>query len=605
MLNWIQSNIKTLIFFGGLFIIAIACEVQVNKPENFHVQLETQVTSKLNQIVQGLSEMSQNESMSQEELKDTFIQARNQFKSIELVIAFYDRNNYKSLMAPNLLRVEEEDKTNVRTNAPTGFQVIEESIVSEQIDRTQIKNDLGWLIARLSLIKNNFQLKKVAPYHVMWMIREALIRVSFTGISGFDSPALDQAYPETIIVLKSIKQLVNSYVNTQTMNPSVKRLNESIELAIEFVQNQILKTSDEFDAYHFFKNHTQKIFFNMALVSKSWEVQYPFELALKNDASSLFSKNTFNLSFFSDEHHQEIDTNTIILGKMLFNNPQLSQAGTMSCASCHLESHAFASPQKTDFNVLRNSPTLKYSSLQKALFFDKRAGSLEGQILGVVHNDHEFASSMDEIVLRLSKDSIIVKKFNETFEKGLTDYNVRKSIANYIRTLNTFDSKLDRAMNLKSVDLDQDEIAGMNLFMGKAQCATCHFPPIFNGTLPPNYVETEIENLGVPSVSHKKIEAKIEDRKLDADPGRFHVFQTESRRGFFKTPTLRNVELTAPYMHNGEYETLEEVMDLYNVGGGEGLGIENPYQTLPPDSLGLSELEVNQIIRFMGTLTDS
>lgn len=603
MLNWIQSNIKTLMFFGGLFIIAIACEVQVNKPENFHVQLESKVTSTLNQILRDLSKMSQNESLSSQELKGTFIQARNRFKSIELVIAFYDRNNYKSLMAPNLLRVEEEDKTNVRSQAPTGFQVIEEGIVSERVDRAKLKNDLGWLIARLSLIKNNFQLKKVAPHHVMWMIREALIRVSFTGISGFDSPALNQAHPETIIVLQSIKDLVSSYVTAETMNPSVERLNESVELGIEFVQNQIIKNSGEFDAYHFLKNHTQKIFFNMDLVSESWKVQYPFELALKNDARSLFSKNTFNLSFFSDEHHQEIDTNSVLLGKILFNNPQLSQAGTMSCASCHLESHAFASPQKKDFNVLRNTPTLKYSSLQKALFYDKRAGSLEGQILGVVHNDHEFASSMDEIVARLSKDSIIVNRFNLIFEKGLTDYNVRKSIANYIRTLNTFDSKLDRAMNRQSVNLDQDEIAGMNLFMGKAQCATCHFPPVFNGTLPPNFVETEIENIGVPAISHKKVESQ--NPQLDSDPGRFHVFQTESRRGFFKTPSLRNIKLTAPYMHHGEYETLEEVMDLYNVGGGQGLGIKNPYQTLPSDSLGLSELEVNQIIRFMGTLTDS
>ena len=146
--------------------------------------------------------------------------------------------------------------------------------------------------------------------------------------------------------------------------------------------------------------------------------------------------------------------------------------------------------------------------------------------------------------------------------------------------------------------LSEDEIFGFNLFMGKAACATCHFPPAFNGTVPPKYMETEFENLGVPKNN------SFEHPALDEDPGQYFPYEVEEKRSFFKTSTVRNIQLTGPYMHNGVYETLEEVMDFYNVGGGQGMGLEVPYQTLPSDSLKLSDQESKAIIAFMQTLTD-
>ncbi|MEM9143510.1 MAG: methylamine utilization protein, partial [Bacteroidota bacterium] len=161
-----------------------------------------------------------------------------------------------------------------------------------------------------------------------------------------------------------------------------------------------------------------------------------------------------------------------------------------------------------------------------------------------------------------------------------------------------FDSKFDRNMQGLEESLTEEEIAGFNLFMGKAACATCHFPPTFNGTVPPHYAETEFENLGVTQT------ADFEHPVLDGDPGQYYPYEVEERRNFFKTATVRNAELTAPYMHNGAYNTLEEVVNFYNVGGGAGMGLDVPYQTLPPDSLNLSERESKALIAFMGTLTD-
>jgi cytochrome c peroxidase len=150
--------------------------------------------------------------------------------------------------------------------------------------------------------------------------------------------------------------------------------------------------------------------------------------------------------------------------------------------------------------------------------------------------------------------------------------------------------------------IDPAVIRGYNLFSGKAACATCHFAPTFAGLVPPAYIESESEVLGVPK-------AFEEPYVLDPDQGRFMNKLLKEQAPFyefsFKTPTLRNVELTGPYMHNGAFATLEDVMEFYNEGGGLGLGLDIPHQTLPGDALDLTDQEIDDIISFMKSLTDT
>ena len=131
--------------------------------------------------------------------------------------------------------------------------------------------------------------------------------------------------------------------------------------------------------------------------------------------------------------------------------------------------------------------------------------------------------------------------------------------------------------------------------MGKALCATCHFVPLTNGTVPPFFSETEKEVIGVAYSNQNKI--------LDPDLGFYFKYKEELHKGMFKTPTVRNVAITAPYMHNGAYNTLEEVMNFYNIGGGNGLGFNLDHQTLPIDQLNLTETEQQAIIAYLKSLT--
>jgi len=160
-------------------------------------------------------------------------------------------------------------------------------------------------------------------------------------------------------------------------------------------------------------------------------------------------------------------------------------------------------------------------------------------------------------------------------------------------------SRFDQYMRGDTLKLTRREKNGFNLFMGKAKCATCHHLPLFNGLLPPDFSETESEVLGVPQSNDRH------NAKLDPDEGRFLFTNSSIHKYSFKTPTLRNIGLTAPYMHNGVYTTLEEVMEFYNKGGGRGLGIAPSSQTLPFDKLNLSKKEIFNIISFMLSLTDT
>ena len=146
--------------------------------------------------------------------------------------------------------------------------------------------------------------------------------------------------------------------------------------------------------------------------------------------------------------------------------------------------------------------------------------------------------------------------------------------------------------------ISPSERRGFNLFMGKAACATCHFPPLFGGTLPPAFQESEPEVIGVPR-------AKTRRTVVDGDPGVFGLDSLPLHRHAFKTPSVRNVALTAPYMHNGAFRTLREVVDFYDRGGGNGGGMLLPNQTLSAERLRLSAREKRDLVAFLRALTDS
>ena len=261
------------------------------------------------------------------------------------------------------------------------------------------------------------------------------------------------------------------------------------------------------------------------------------------------------------------------LGKFLFFDPILSDNNERACASCHKPELAFTDSliksvkfERKEGDLPRNAPTVINSGFQKLVFWDLRATSLEDQLDSVINNEHELHSSFDRVIDRINSSSEYKKLFSQAFPEtkrtGIQRKHVKIAIACYERALTGLNSRFDRYIRGDKTAMTSQEINGFNLFVGKARCATCHIPPLFNGTIPPYFEITDHKSLGVP------LKDTMEIMQLDIDTGTARTYQNPLFKFSFKTPTVRNIELTAPYMHNGVYKTLDQVVEFYNHAAG-------------------------------------
>jgi len=529
-----------------------------------------------------------------------FKAARLDFKRMEPIISFYNSANYYGLNKANLPKVDEGDNAEKVIEA-SGFQALEEAIAATEIDTVAIHAYANDIYNKLKLEQKHNSIRKHTDYKFLWLTRQALVRVMSMGISGFDSPVLLLSIPENKEVFVSLEKyfkLYESQFKDETLYKSWITALQAAQKAFDEAES-----FNEFDRYHFIKDQLQPMLSLWNQTVNDWQVEFPLKQKLNYGITSFYDANTFNPNAFKPSHSPKVSDEIAKLGEDLFFDASLSDSGTMNCASCHQPQKAFTDGMRFSKDnegnfVQRNSPTLLYSGIQKAQFYDARVDNLENQILDVINNEKEFHATTAQIIEKLEKSAAYKKRFEQIYKQGIDHKSVRNAIATYIRTLMPFNSKFDRNISGKEDTFTAEETLGFNLFMGKGKCATCHFAPVFNGTVPPYFAESELEVLGVPNTK------AWENATVDDDLGRYYYAEVELKKHAFKTPTVRNISKTAPYMHNGVYDTLEEVLKFYNLGGGAGIGIELENQTLPPDPLELTPEEIKAIIAFMNSLED-
>jgi cytochrome c peroxidase len=300
----------------------------------------------------------------------------------------------------------------------------------------------------------------------------------------------------------------------------------------------------------------------------------------------------------------------IELGRQLYFDPRLSSDSTISCASCHDPAQGYGAHTQFGVGVEgqeggRNSPVAYNRIITKEQFWDGRAESLEAQAVGPIANPIEMGNTHEECVSDLAANPVYRVQFQKIFDDGVTIDNVGKALAAFERVLVTgtapydFQQDLERfekvfAADLEFLDEDPELDAqykalkaaaanhpmsesakrGMKLFAGKAKCTLCHAGA--------NFADEQYHNLGVGM------------DKENPDLGRYEVTKQEKDKGAFKTPTLRNIALSAPYMHDGSQETLEEVVEWYDKGGHK-----NPWLSDKMQPLNLTDQEKADLVAFM------
>lgn len=290
-------------------------------------------------------------------------------------------------------------------------------------------------------------------------------------------------------------------------------------------------------------------------------------------------------SFNNEEEPEDKEA----LGKLLFFDTILSKDNTISCATCHKPAFAFADTSEVSVGVggkkgKRNTPSAMNVALQSVFFWDGRAKNLEQQALMPIENPDEMNLPVAEAVMRLQQNAQYKKYFQKIFDSEPTSENLATAIAAFERTLETSDSPFDLwKFYDDSTSVDAAVRRGFTVFNTKGKCSQCHFGS--------NFTTNEFRNIG------------LFNRKNLNDSGRASISNNTNDIGKFKVAALRNVAVTAPYMHNGMFKTLREVIEFYN----------DPHKAVPDaigtDSLllkplGLTQQDKDDLEAFLNSLTD-
>ncbi|WP_289657964.1 cytochrome-c peroxidase [Flavobacterium panacagri] len=584
----------TFLFFA-LCLFFSCKENEASKP-TIKQELLVDLSKLNNEIVQFHKLVSNNSP--QKEIIAQFKKSRLAYKKVEWAIEYFIPETARFMNGPALDEMELEEN---RSFEPHGFQVMEEMIYPEYDSKNKedLIRELNIFKANIKQLESTFEVITISDDYVLDAIQQNVFRVIALGITGFDSPILQSSIPEAGESLISIPETLEK-INAN--NKSLSALKEITKKAQKYCTD-----NTNFNAFNravFISEYLNPISKNLKAFQKEENIKNVKKNSpLKPTIETLFDKDAFDVNAFVLSEEYNYTKEKAVLGEKLFYDKGLSKNNDRSCATCHNPEKAFTDGLKTNvsltgMNLPRNTPTLTYASLQNAQFWDMRQLDLEKQSVDVIQNKDEMHGSMENIHAKIQQDKEYVALFKKAYPKNAKTeaWQIQNAIASYVRSLNAFDSRFDEYIRGNKNALNNEEIEGMNLFMGKAKCATCHFTPLFNGTVPPSYSKTEHEVIGTPSEASGK--------KLSPDKGRYIYNQMPQLVGAFKTPTVRNSAVTAPYMHNGVFKTLEEVVSFYNKGGGIGLGYEVENQTLPFDKLNLTVKEEKALVAFMKTLTD-
>jgi len=511
-----------------------------------------------------------------ERAKEALKQARIAYKHISFFLEYFFASEAYVFNTPAKYEVEEPY---IEYEEPVGFQQIEALLYSKasKEELMQQADIVAETAAGLPALLYNF---KATDAQVMESIQLELIRIQSLYITGYDAPSLQCGVPEAAAAMDALRNVV----------------------AVDSIRTAMTKAYDYLSAHPDYNSFDRLTFItDYAMPVQGMLAKQPATHTVRalNTTSIFGSRDPFKKETFTqgaditvdglgdvlrngDNSAPKIGYDTA-LGRRLFFEKKLSGNMQRSCATCHLPDKHFTDGMPQNASLLggflpRNTPSLLYSTYQYAQFWDGRARSLEEQIDVVLHSPSEMGGRDDSIVARMQ----------------LPKAKIIRALAAYIRTLTPFNSPFDHYLAGDKTAMTTQQKHGFNIFMGKARCGSCHFAPLFNGLTPPLFNRTEFEILGVPLYSD------LQHPVADTDRGRITVFPVTFYEGAFKTPTVRNAAATPPFMHHGNFSTMQQVIDFYNQGGVTPV----MHQTLSTDTLGLSKTEQQALISFLDALVD-
>jgi cytochrome c peroxidase len=542
--------------------------------------------------------------------------ARLKLKNIDFWLRYFEPNAYRKINGP--LPVEWENEVFEKFEPPyrregAGLSLAEISLAQKPL----IKDSLLTLIKKSSEAVKTYEADSITSQlnsysHFFLANRLFILNLSAIYTTGFECPDTSRIIPELLSMLRGTKDIYVNFNLSFPETPLPRQYLDLYEKMISFVNAQA-DGFFAFDQFGFIRNYVNPLFaLNQKLITDYHVSSINFnDYTLNNDAQSIFDKSLYTSQntkgVYSLVENEKTLQEIRHIGKLLFYDPILSGNNLRSCASCHKPTQYFTDTTISTAlqfdrqqRLPRNAPTLINSVYNHLIMLDGKHVSLQDQGIDVITNPTEMNSNEKELLKKVLSCKVYKDAFKSFLkltpeEKEITLNHIVSAVTYYDGSFSRYYSPFDEAMNNKAQVSDNVK-RGFNLFMSKAKCATCHFVPNFNGVKPP-YVGSEFEVLGTPEDNNFAA--------LSSDKGRYMINQAPETLHAFRTGSIRNAEYTGPYMHNGVFKTLEEVIDFYDVGGGQGKKLVVDNQSLPGDSLKLNVSEKNDLIAFIHSLNEN
>ncbi len=608
----------TLLFFTVLAAM-VTFSFRQNESQNsyelyYRQQLqkfESAETDLLSAIKQSHLEKSADKQYIQHSLQNT----RNTLKGMDFWFRYLDPLSHKKLNGP--LPVEWETEVFEKFEKPyrregAGLTLAHQYLEEAELNKDTLTHLIQQSIVALQSYKHDSITTELTSYHHFYLCnRLYLLNLATIYTTGFECPDTKQIIPELRLLLTETNTIYHAFNKSYPATALTHQYSTLYNNTIQFVNKQP-DNYEQFDHYTLLRDYINPLYAlnqQMILVYKVHSKSL-VDYALNKQASSIFSKSLYFAQNPKGIFHRVQDEAGLAemdrLGKLLFFDPLLSGNNERSCASCHSPSQFFTdtvTATSLAFNhqgfLARNTPTLLNAQYNHLLMADGKHYTLQSQTKGVISNTEEMDCAEKEMIQKIGS----CKEYQKGFEKllqytpqepKLTADHIASVITFYYSKFSKYSAPFDEAMNQKA-SLSQEVQKGFNLFMSKAQCGTCHFAPQFNGVKPP-YIGSEFEVLGVP--------ANTNYTALSKDNGRYTINPATETLNAFRTGTVRNAAYTKPYMHNGVFTTLEQVIDFYDAGGGAGRGLMVSNQTLSSDSLHLTVDEKKYLLAFIQSLNE-
>ncbi|WP_343674320.1 cytochrome c peroxidase [Chitinophaga sp.] len=589
-----MKKIKVLTGLCLLLCLGIAGETPKGYPEQTIRYFKAQqaiFTLKTNALKAAIEKYDPSRPVTIAQAKDALKECRIAYKRISFFLEYFFVSEAYVFNTPAKYEVEEPY---IEYEEPVGLQQIEALLYSNasKEELMQQADIVAETAAGLPALLYNF---RATDAQVMESIQLELIRIQSLYITGYDAPSLQCGIPEAAAAMDALRNVIGVDSIREAMSGAFNYLSGHPDFnsfdRLEFITDYAMPVQRMLS--HAAATHTVRALNTTAIYGsrdafKKETYTQGADITVDGKGDVLRNTNSAPGNGKGDilrnagNSAPEIGYDTA-LGRLLFFEKKLSGNMQRSCATCHIPGKHFTDGMARNTSLLggslpRNTPTLLYSTYQYAQFWDGRAKSLEEQIDVVLHSPAEMGGTDDSIVARLQ----------------MPKAKMIRALAAYIRTLTPFNSPFDHYLAGDKSAMTGQQKHGFNIFMGKARCGSCHFAPLFNGLTPPLFNRTEFEILGVPLYSD------LQYPVADTDRGRIAVFPVTFYEGAFKTPTVRNAAATAPYMHHGNFSTMQQVIDFYNQGGVTPV----MHQTLSTDTLGLDKAEQQAIISFLEALVD-